>query len=347
MKHPNGYGTVYKLSGKRRRPFIARKTIGFDDSGKQLFQTLGYYKNRAEALQELAKYNSNPYDLVQANLTFEEIFERWKEWKFSNLVEGSSTRNYLSAFDSCESIKNIAFKDLKHMTLQKVINDSNKTYEAKKRIRILFNQMYKWAIKHDIVSRDYSENLECGESVKISERKRFSSNELNSLWNASSDNIGVQMVVILIYSGLRISEFLNLKKSDCHLDKKYITIQKSKTDAGVRIVPIADVVLPFWKSMIDRSKCEYVASTIEGKKFTYDNFSKRYYKPLMSEFHMEHTVHETRHTFISLLVSAGVNMTVIKKIVGHKSIMNLTEKVYTHIEVEELIVAVNKISVSN
>lgn len=58
---------------------------------------------------------------------------------------------------------------------------------------------------------------------------------------------------------------------------------------------------------------------------------------------MNHTIHETRHTCISQLVQKNANQTVIKKIVGHKSIMNLTEKVYTHIEIQELINTINLI----
>ncbi|MDI9519646.1 MAG: integrase [Bacillota bacterium] len=56
---------------------------------------------------------------------------------------------------------------------------------------------------------------------------------------------------------------------------------------------------------------------------------------------MKHTIHETCHTFISQMVMRNANQTIIKKIVGHKSIMNLTEKVYTHIEISELLAAVN------
>lgn len=60
MKLPNGYGTVYKLSGNRRRPWIARKTIGWSEEGKQLYYTIGYFKTRAEAMAALAEYNKNP-----------------------------------------------------------------------------------------------------------------------------------------------------------------------------------------------------------------------------------------------------------------------------------------------
>ena len=44
-----------------------------------------------------------------------------------------------------------------------------------------------------------------------------------------------------------------------------------------------------------------------------------------------------------MLKEANVNETIIKKIVGHKGAMSLTEKVYTHYDVEELINAINKI----
>ena len=37
MKLPNNYGSVYKLSGNRRRPYIAKITIGYNNKGKQIF----------------------------------------------------------------------------------------------------------------------------------------------------------------------------------------------------------------------------------------------------------------------------------------------------------------------
>lgn len=44
-----------------------------------------------------------------------------------------------------------------------------------------------------------------------------------------------------------------------------------------------------------------------------------------------------------MLAEAKVDQTTIKKIVGHSGAMTLTEKVYTHLDVKELIDAINKI----
>lgn len=66
MRLPNGYGSITKLSGKRRKPFMVRITTGYDNEGKQLMSVLGYYTTRNEALAMLAEYNKNPYNHLLA-----------------------------------------------------------------------------------------------------------------------------------------------------------------------------------------------------------------------------------------------------------------------------------------
>lgn len=68
-----------------------------------------------------------------------------------------------------------------------------------------------------------------------------------------------QIVLMLIYNGLRISEFLDLKKVDVHLEEQYFDVVDSKTENGIRMVPIADKVLPFYQSWFDSAPdCEYL-----------------------------------------------------------------------------------------
>ncbi|MCI8955470.1 MAG: tyrosine-type recombinase/integrase [Eubacterium sp.] len=63
----------------------------------------------------------------------------------------------------------------------------------------------------------------------------------------------------------------------------------------------------------------------------------------MKELNLEHKPHDTRHTCISLLATAKVEPTTIKKIVGHSGTQSLTEKVYTHLDINVLLEAINKI----
>ena len=56
MRNPNGYGSIIKLSGKRRKPFAVRVTIGWNNNGKQIYKYIGYYKTKQEADRQLVYY---------------------------------------------------------------------------------------------------------------------------------------------------------------------------------------------------------------------------------------------------------------------------------------------------
>lgn len=80
MKLPNGYGSISKLSGKRRRPWVVRLTDSYSVTDGKITQsrkTLGYYETRSKALAALAEYNKKPYDIDVAGVTFAEIYELW------------------------------------------------------------------------------------------------------------------------------------------------------------------------------------------------------------------------------------------------------------------------------
>lgn len=57
MRNPNGYGSVYKLSGNRRKPWTARITLGFKpENGHPIYKFIGYYTTQEEAERALAEY---------------------------------------------------------------------------------------------------------------------------------------------------------------------------------------------------------------------------------------------------------------------------------------------------
>lgn len=118
---------------------------------------------------------------------------------------------------------------------------------------------------------------------------------------------------------------------------------RSKTDTGIRTVPIANKIYPFFEAMYNANNSEYLITTLSGEEMLYRNYRDTFFKPLMLRYNMDHHIHDTRHTCISLLTLADVKPVTIKKIVGHKGAMSLTEKVYTHLDYEELLTAINSI----
>ena len=79
MKNPNGFGSVVKLKGNRRRPFAVRKTIGWNEKGHPIYLPIGYTTTREEGMILLAEYNKYPWDIDSEKVTLEMLYNEWLE----------------------------------------------------------------------------------------------------------------------------------------------------------------------------------------------------------------------------------------------------------------------------
>lgn len=350
MKLPNGFGSVYKLSGKRRRPWVARKTTGWTEATEQakshpIYQFIGYYPNRAEALTALTEYNKNPFDVQAASITFSEVYDKWSARKFDE-ISRSNMNGYKASYKVCEKLYNMRFCDIKLDHLQAVVDQSGKNYPTLRKLKVLFGQLFEYAVVHEIIpkDRDMVQYLDISRSGNPNSVKRspFSKPEIKKLWKWQPDNDNVSIILMLIYSGVRIGELLNLKRENVNLDEKWFDVVASKTDAGIRKVPIADKTYPLFQKWMSKGDSDYVLSSAAGDRIRYSTYIESYWGPVMEALGMKHKPHDTRHTCISLLTMAGVDERMIKKIVGHKG-QGITQQVYTHIDIEGLRNEINKI----
>ena len=332
MKLPNGYGSITKLSGKRRKPWRVRKTDGWviDKESKkvvQKFVNIGYYETKALALQVLADYNIDPFDLNLSAITLKEVYEKWSDKKFEE-ISHSNVNGYKAAWKLCEPIQNMKFIDVKISHLQKIADDSGKNSPTLKKYKVLMKALFKYAVIHGIITKDrniveYLDIKKAG-NPNAYNRQPFSSKEVQKIWSAIDSNEYISVVLILIYTGLRIGELLELRKTEVNIDKRYFKVLQSKTDAGIRTVPIAQKVLPYFQYWMNKNNCETLISTPDGKSFTYINYYDSYWLSLMNALNLEHKPHDTRHTCISMLTAAKVDERFIQKVVGHKG-LNVTQ----------------------
>lgn len=344
MRLPNGFGTVYKLSGKRRRPWITRVTTGWDDNGKQLYQTLGYFKSRQEGIEALTEYSKNPYSIEATKLTFADVYERWSKRKFET-ISHSNVNGYKAAFETSKKLHNIPFTEIKTDHMQDVVDTCGKGYGTLRKIKVLYGQLYKYAMERDIVSKDYSSFVDISaksdERGKILSRAPFTNNEIAILW----DNVGrmdfIDTVLILIYTGMRVGELLLIKNNDVNLEQR-VMYGGLKTESGKdRAIPINIKILPFIEERFSKEN-EFLIINYEGRKMSYFNYYNEKWKKIMEQLGFEHKPHDARHTFASLMDNAGANKVSIKRIMGHSS-NDITDKVYTHKDIEELIKAIDLI----
>lgn len=349
MRLPNGYGSVYKLSGNRRKPYAARLTVGWslleeEMKSYPIYKFIGYYATKKEALQALANYNEDPYDLHYNTITFAEVYDKWSDVHFEKIKDFT---NYKSAYKACKPLWDMKFVDIKLVHLQNCIDQSGKNTPMLKVIKVMWGLMWDYAVMHEIVPPDKREMVRYVDIKKPGnpnaiKRTVFNKNQIKQLWEVQEGNPYISVILIMIYTGLRIGELLSLKKEDVHLEERYFEVKVAKTEAGIREVPICEKIVPFFDMWI-QTKGKHLITSPTGKMMPYHTYYDTYWKPLMSELGMdEHRPHDTRHTCVSLLTEAYVDERIIKKIVGHKG-QGITQAVYTHLDLKVKLEAINKI----
>lgn len=346
MRHPNGYGSIIKMSGNRRKPWRVRKTIGWDldiENGKkyQRYQTIGYYATRPEAIKALADFNENPYSIETNTITFSGVYDKWSDEHYEK-VSAKTAQQWKSIYNiHCLEIHDVKFRDLRVSHLEGVIKNCKAGDITKGRIKNMFNMMYRYAIRHEISEKNYAEmcNTIKEPQPKI-KRTIFTSNELKTLWE-NAENITVRTILISLYSGWRPSEIAELKTENIDLENKTMT-GGMKTEAGInRTIPIHNKILPLITALYNEEN-QFLITDKKGP-VSYDTYYHRF-KRIMDLYGYSHSPHDTRHSFITYAKDAKINEYVLKLIVGH-SIEDITEKVYTHRTLEQLLEEINKITV--
>jgi integrase len=330
MKHPNGFGTVVKLSGNRRNPFVARKTKGWNDKGHPVFDVIGYFPTRETALIALGKYNASPWDVQSENTTLADLYRLWNEKK-AHKLGASSLCTLKTGYNHCSKIYNMRYKDIKAYHMQEVIDKCGCGYATQAQIKNLFYHLDRFALETDLITRRYSELITVA-PVTDSDKTPFTPDEIGALWaNASAP--WADTALIFLYSGWRISELLALRRDD--VDLAAGTMRGGvKTRAGRgRIVPIHSKIYPFVKERYDFGG-DYLIGDSRNKGIAGVTY-RLHWRRLMRTLNVSHTPHETRHTFRSCLDSAGANKVCIDLLMGHKS-KDVGERVYTHKTLKEL-----------
>lgn len=212
-------------------------------------KTGGYFEKRAEAILTLAEYNKNPWDLDSVSITFEELFYEWAKVQETKM-QPKNLSSYKSAFKNTEPIWKMKFVEIKKLHLQNVIDSITKGHSTKAKTKQVFSKLYQFALENDITDKDYSQFVEIPTNTKKTSSVPFSIGEIKRLRDRKNDYL-IDTVLILLYTGMRIGELLDIKCANVYLDQNYM-IGGSKTKAGKnRIIPISKYIKPFIEKWYD------------------------------------------------------------------------------------------------
>ena len=342
MKNANGTGSVYKLNGKRRKPWICVFTTHYTLDGKQKRKMIGTFATKKEAMNKLLEYNKNPYLLNSYN--FKDISFKWLEENKSVWSEKTFS-NYRKIVNKLFSFYERKINELTIQELQSFISTSDSSYNYKKNIKSVLSMIYNYCVKAGFVTSNNINLLTIGKKEVVIERKVFTDKEIKELFEMiqPTSNINIPAcLVILIYTGLRAGELLALKKENINLKERYLKVDESKTEAGKRIIPISNKIINVIKMLMESNDKEYLITSDSSYDMIKYNSLRRAFGVFIKKYNMDHTIHDTRHTFATLLSNANANSTAVKKIIGHTS-FELTESVYIHKNLKELTKAIDLI----
>lgn len=352
MRNPNGYGSVYKLSGKRRRPFVANITVEYDEmTGKQKRQILGYYATRKEALQALADYNTNGL-IIKSDMTLEQIYKDWSSKKYPQLSK-QSVQGYQAAWQKFNNLAAVPINNIRTAQLQAVIEqNSQMSASSLQKIKTLAIQLFKYALQNDIVQKNYAEFIELSSKTKTNNEKQiFTELQLQQIEKqakqelAESKPLHFGSILILCYTGFRISEFLQLSNPFSLVrdeQQQIIALQGGlKTEAGKnRIIPIHTKIQPLINSLAAAKNSLLYCPN--GKPINPNYYRKFIWQPCLKQLNITNmTPHNCRHTFASLCERAELTPVKIEKLLGHTD-YKMT-KHYTHTEIKDLQSAISKL----
>lgn len=326
LKRANGTGTVYKLQGRRSRPWVAAKNRVI----------IGYYERKTDALEALAALTGRNLT-AQYNMTFSQVYAAWSKEHFQD-IGPKGEESYRRAYVIFTPLHEKKFRDLRAGDFQAVIDaHRDKSASTLSKYKQLITQMSAWAVREEVANTNFASFVKIPESVK-KEKEIFSPEEIAAL--EADDSDAAKIVIMLIYTGMRIGELFDLPLSGYH--ETYV-VGGEKTEAGRnRVIPIPRKVQSRFSYFAERATGPLFLSGYCGQRVA-RNFRNRDYYPLLDRLGIRrHTPHATRHTFASMARKAGVPPETLQKILGHADYAT-TANIYLHTDPLDLVSAVESL----
>ena len=336
LKRANGLGNVYKMPGRRNKPWRARMTV----NGKQV--VVGDYERKTDALAALERIALSGGLPQFFGITVTQVREQWMEKHYPGLSD-SGAQSYDSAWEYFPAdLRNMKMENVKTAHLQAVIDraaEMGKSQSTCEKIKQLESQLCKWAMENDIINKNYAQFVKI-HAKKSTPREPFTKQELLRIFKhfkATKDRTAAT-VLLLCHTGFRPNEFLSLKKDDYYNGCLH---GGSKTEKGMnRSVPVPTAMLPLLAFLMV-GESEYIYPSREGKPYAEGNWRKRNYYPMLKaagftdEEIEKRPPYSCRHTYATMCAKAKMDEKALQDILGHEDIAT-TKNVYTHTDEEYL-----------
>lgn len=269
-------------------------------------------------------------------MKLKDVLDEWLEYEVRDLKADKTYECYKDAIkrlvNFSPNIVEMELNEIKEMHLQKEITQMKYKY-AKSSInhtRVAIKSAYRFAERNLYSSENsiVSPLLHTPKQAREKKVRAMTKFEQLRVEKVSSDDTLGDIVLFLLYTGLRIGELVNLKWGDYDERRGCIHIVKSKTETGEREVPLCRNAkgLIFLKKK--GKKEEYIFLNTKGNQLTKSSMRKTIERIRKKTGVDILTSHVCRHTFATRFIEAGGSPKALAEILGHKDIA-FTLKRYT------------------
>lgn len=327
-KRGNGQGSVFKLPNGKYRAVV---TLGYIN-GKRIQKTKSDFATKNDALAYIPILKmENPN---KKEIRFCDLYDMWSKTHFLT-IGSSKQQSYKKAYKRCEPLYFRKVNEIRLNEMQEIVDCTPGAYYPKHDIKVLLNNMFRYAKINEYCSTNYAEFIKLPPLEKP-KKDAFTDEEIDAIWedyNAGHDFTGY--VLTMIYTGMRYGEISTILKENINLKDRYM-IGGIKTDAGKnREIVIPEKIYGIIEKQLKNTADKKLMPISE--KLFYKSFSEMILRTGIRHL----TPHCCRHTYATLMARAGIQGSVIKELAGHTNYQ--TTLGYTHIPLKTKIAAANKI----
>jgi len=220
---------------------------------------------------------------------------------------------------------------------------SNKSNSLQSKVLVNMRSIFNAAQENGLVAKSpVSAMLKPG-GKRTPEKETLTPQESQMLLDRVTNPRARTFLLTALHTGMRRGEIVGLQWDDIDFEAKMIHIQHNavmsetsttindflKTKAGCRDVPISEELGKWLAAQKKISHSKYVLAMQNHKPLTKSSY-KSMWKLIERELPDTHvTAHILRHTYITRLFEAGLDIKEIQYLAGHSTV-DMTLKVYTH-----------------
>lgn len=332
---------------KKRNDGRYQLSVPLSDGTRKLVygKTIAEVKEKSDMLLKM--------DRQGLNLDDDTLLGEWAiQWfdVYKSSLRTSTKESYRNALNThiLPIIGNMRMRDVKPIHCQKVMrNVAKKAEDTQKKVLHTMQQLFHAAQKNGLTLQNPAEDLKITPITRDERKKSLTPDEQKILLHNVAqldDQRALRLVATCIYAGTRREEVLGLFWSD--LQEDGLHIQRAygfptnnmpdpdhslKTKAAYRVVPVPDKLRKIYAC--SRKTGVFVIGNADGGEPTFTSYRRLWEKVKAVSPVPGLTIHMLRHTYVTNLWRAGIDLKTAQVWAGHSNI-SVTAEIYTHADME-------------